>query len=486
MSWENLEGGQESSHHSGEIYRQRVRDYLESMEYLESGDPHSGVTDISLTRPAHNEEKEFRVETKNTKASWSDEDLCTEIARHFIDYCEQDQEFELYIFAPDYAYQRKNWRATFDERRRDPEKVEEFYDAIKNNNDLSDEEAEKLADLDDNQFSEFLGKIGVKKAGYERLGELIDENEEENRRVKKWDFYISEYGPVTEEGELLPNFVRINEYPDSVWVLPCHGVSYEDLVSSPGVRRCIPIWVENGQAFSLVSPSNLPDSIPTEVSVNDNKQIEFTRWLEEDHIDERMAKILLAKKIAWRAIQMNDACAVVKDRKIIFQTADRNTVQQTLTGDTPDKEDPKRTEITTHTQQSYLVTRRVDDAVGHRYCKPIIRKYHDGHYLFLETGWVFSRRGTKDRIISGDWATRLHHSLRREGYDQHNNYRAQLRLWKNYLRLGMKDQSPPDIAGITSNQKLRFSPPGELTLPVRPPKNKKEREDLMEGDLIAE
>jgi len=31
VSWENLEGGQESSHHSGEIYRQRVRDYLESI-----------------------------------------------------------------------------------------------------------------------------------------------------------------------------------------------------------------------------------------------------------------------------------------------------------------------------------------------------------------------------------------------------------------------------------------------------------------------
>lgn len=479
VSWENLEGGAESSHHSGAVYVNRVEEYLESQEYLSVGDKHSGTSDLRLTRPAHNEEKVFRVEAKNTKADLKDATFQTEIARHLIDFHIGVEDFELLIFAEDFVNQPR-WKDIFRDRTRKRDEVEWFWDKIQQNHNLNDDEIPKFEELEFQDFWEFLEKVGVKKAGYGRLGELIDENKDKKRREKKWEFYIRENKPVQEKGKLLPNFFELTRYPDKVYILPSAADSHRELYSKEGIHSYLPIWQENSQIFTLLGKDHFPDELNSVVPKNSGETKNFQKWVFQNDQNQRIGKILLNRQLLWRGTLVKKHCLVAPDnRKLIFRT---RPVQSTLAGDA-ESQDFDRTE-----EESYLVTRHVQNAVGHRYCQPRTRVYEKQHYVFLQTGWLFSREGKGQKIITGDWAKRLSDKLREEGYDRHSNYRAQLNAWTEFLRIDRSitdDDHPVKTFDIPFDQALEFRREFGLSTPSRPPKNKEERDALMEGDCVV-
>lgn len=479
MSWDNLEGGQESSHHSGAVYADQVEEYLESMEYLSVGDMYSGTSDIKLTRPAHNEEKYYRVETKNTKLDLKDSNFTTEIARHLIDYNFGDEEFELMIFAVDYMNQPRV-KDIFRDRTRKRDEVEWFWEKICDNHTLNDDEAIRFQELAFDDFWVFLEKISVKKAGYGRLRELIDEHESKNRRQQKWRFYIEDKDPVPQPVVLTPNFYGLEKYPEHIWIFPSPISDPREFYGKPGVHNWYPIWLENDQLFSLIGPSNLPDSIDTIVPSDAVEQFEFKAWVLNGEQQLNTGKILLNRNLLWRGIQLREYC--IKDPhepRLIFRT---RPVQGTL-GLEAASQDIHRTE-----EGNYLVTRGINGAVAHRYCKPVTRKYQNELFVFLETGWIFSREGQGEKLIWGDHAKRLNDQLRSEGYDQYPNARGQFNAWHSILRMDAsidQDRHPARVYDIEYSQGVEFNQPSNLTTSVRPPKNVEERDLLMEGEEVS-
>lgn len=482
VSWENLEGGQEASQQSGEAYRQRVEAYLESGEFLSVGDPHSGTSDIRLVRPAHNEEKVFRVETKNTKASLASETLITEIARQFIDSYTSSEDFEFHIYAPKFADQPR-WKDVFRDRTRKQEEVDRFYSQICECHTLSEDELERFRTLDFDDFWRFLEKISVKKAGYKRLAELIDENESRGRRQKNWEFYIRENEPVYERAALTPNFVRIAKYPETIWVLPSlvidHTRVYEE---NP---RHLPIWFEAGDVFSLIPPDWMADSLRTFVNTDETMSYSFGEWIADPETDDRLATTLLNRQLTWRGTQSNEHCVAVRhddNPKLIITARENGSVQQTLAGHAVNNDSGRSDSVS-----GYVATRDMGSATAHRYGDPLVKRYDTDYYVFIRTGWLFTADGFGDRVITGSRATKLHNTLNKATMERITNQRAQLRQWQEYLKMGVGSASNPgtgELQQLESSQRMQFERPDRLELDERPPKNATERDALMEGDRI--
>lgn len=482
MSWENLEGGQEASQHSGEAYRQRVEEYLESGEFLSVGDPHSGTSDIRLMRPAHNEEKVFRVETKNTKASLTNQNLINEIARQFIDFCVTSEEFEFYIYAPNFADQPR-WKNIFRDRTRKRNEVERFYSDIGERHTLNDEETEQFGKLEFENFWLFLENVGVKKAGYERLGELIEENESRGRREENWEFYVRENEPVYERSELTPNFVRIANYPEYVWVCPSRVTDHTRIYEEN--PRYLPIWFEDGEVFSLISPECMNESLRTFVSADDGVRCLFDEWMQAEETKQRIVATLLNRQLTWRGTQLNDRCVAVRHNgthKLIVTVSDPDSTQQTLTGEEIEVDSGRGDSL-----DGYTVTRNMGNAIAHRYGHPLVKQYGDDLYVFIQTGWLFTDTGYGDYVVTGSRADELHNKLDKNNLERTPNRRAQLRQWQQYIGIGVGSAPVPVAAEfdqLQPAQSMRFEPPGQIELPERPPKNTSERDILMEGDRI--
>lgn len=478
MSWENLEGGQEASQHKGEAYRRRVEEYLESKEFLSTGDPYSGTSDIRLTRPAHNEEKIFRIETKNTKASLADATLLTELTRQFIDFYVTSEEFEFHIYAEDYADQQR-WKDVFRDRTRKEDEVERIYNDICEKHTLNEDEVEQFEELDFDDFWRFLENVHIKKVGYDRLDELITENESRAKREKKWEFFTRENKPVEQSGNLIPNFLRITTLPKQVWRLPARVTDYEEVYKQN--PRHLPIWFKGTTAFSLIPPTQMGESLAKFVTVDEAVAHDFENWIIDESTDDQIGKILLNNQLTWRGEELHENCKVVRhnrDYKLIFST-DR-PVQHTLDGEVKQGEERM-------SKEGYTATTEAKGAVGHRYASVTVEQYNKTHYAFIQTGWVFSQDGLGENLISGDRASKLHHWLRKNGYDQHPNHRAQLRQWLQYLRTGVNDVQEPhptELGRIDPEQHMKFSWPAGMSLDVRPPKNRDEQKALMEGERI--
>ncbi|QIO25290.1 hypothetical protein [Haloarcula sp. JP-L23] len=478
MSWENLEGGQEASQHKGEAYRRRVEEYLESKEFLSTGDPYSGTSDIRLTRPAHNEEKIFRVETKNTKASLADKALLTELTRQFIDFNVTSEEFEFHIFAVDYADQRR-WKNIFRDRTRKEQEVKRLYEDICEKHKLNEDEKEQFEELDFDDFWRFLENVHIKKANFARLGELITENESREQRQKKWDFFTRENKPVQESGDLIPNFLKIKRFPKHIWTAPALVSDYKQVYKEN--PRYQPIWFEGTTAFSLIPPEQMGNSLAKFVNTDDVTTHNFEDWISENSTDDRIGKVLLNNQLTWRGEELHDNCNVIRHNrkhKLIF-TTDR-PVQQTLDGGVKQGEERM-------SKDGYTVTIGAKGVVGHRYGSISVKQYGDSYYPFIKTGWVFSQNGRGEDMITGDFASTLHHWLRKNGYDQHPNHRAQLKQWLHHLRTGVRgadEPHPSELGRLDPDQYMKFSSPLERTLDVRPPRNSAEQEALMEGDRI--
>lgn len=480
MSWEDLEGRGEASHHRGEAYRQVVEDYLESGEFLRQGEPYSGTKDIRLTRPAHNEEKVFRVETKNSKASIGDKSFVTEVARHCLDFHFGDEEFEWYIFAPEYS-DSDRWRHVFDGRIRREEEVEDYFDEITEKHNLTDDEAEKFAELDIEDFREFIEVVALKKATSSRLQELTQENTETDRAEKKWEFYIQENEPKYDPTDYLPNFFEITVYPESVWEMQSLETSLNDVFDA--VPRYFPLWVEGTTAYSLVSPKNLPPELEPLLKVDESVEHDFETWAfdDTDPIDRRIVTGLLNKQLVWRGTQLHERCRAVRHNrtfKLIFPLPRQGHVQKTLTGEIIDPDNAQ-----TEKREGYTITRDMGRGIGHRYGHPEVKLYGRHGYAFISTGWLFTAEGTGDSVIEGDAADDLHNSLNKNNYGKTPNRRAQFRQWRQYLRMGRGEDEKlagEELTRLDSSQRMTFERPQELHLPARPPKNSDERDELME------
>lgn len=472
------------------MYRRRVRDYLEAGEYLEVGDSYAGTSDITLTRPAHKEKKEYRVETKNTKLSLFNDGFIDEFARQFIDYSRaEDGEFEFIVFAVDYADQSR-WKSIFHDRIRKEEEVKTYYEEVVDRHELKEAEKEEFDALDFRDFWRFLERVSIKKAGYERLGELITDRESQERSDEKWAFFTRENEPVRQRGELLPNFVRIINYPDHIWTLQCLAPGHRAVFDQN--PRHLPIWIESGQMHSLIPPDEMPDSLEQFVDRDTAERADFAEWLKQDGDQHHRRVIgLLNRQVRWRGVQRHERCASVYDshgshvliitRPDTLTESPTQTKQQTLFGEVESAEEGSSEANLQY--EGYVALKDWGSAYAHRYGRPVVKRYGDHHYVFIETGWVFTKRGRGDSVISGDWSDDLHNQLDKNTLSRNPNQKSQFRQWRTYLGLEEGSEEHATIPG-TGGQRLSFEEGIEVEFRERPPKNSAERRELMfpEGD----
>lgn len=481
MSWEDLEGGAEASHHRGEIYRQVVEAYLNAGEYMSIDDPYSGVSDIRLVRPAVNEEKIFRVETKNTKASIGDKTFVTEVARHLLDYCFGDEEFELIVFAPKYADDRR-WRNVFDGRVRKEEEVQRYFGEIQDKHKLNDEEVEKFDEVSYVDFRQFVEVVALKRATSGRLEELTHDRDSKGRSKRKWEYFVKEFEPVRDQSPILPNFFEIIEFPDKVWAFQSRIGGSKKVYEQ--VPRYYPIWVDDFNVFSLIGPDQLPAELEAILDVDSVTEHRFDQWAFKDEgAPENIVTNLLNLQLIWRGIQLHDRCVAVRHQgrfKLIFTTERERYVQETLAGDIIDPDDAQIAKV-----EGYNITRDMGRGIAHRYGYPQVKWYDGTSFAFISTGWLFTNNGQGDNVLKGDVATQLHHSLEKNNYDKIPNRRAQFRQWRQYLRMGTGESETlkgEELTRIPEGQRMRFHRPDGMELPVHPPATPEETEAIRSGD----
>lgn len=321
MTWVDLEGGGEASHHSGEDYRQIVEDYLNAGEYMSVDDPYSGVSDIRLVRPALHEEKVFRVETKNTKASIGDPDFVNELARHLLDYRFGDEEFDLHIFAPAFA-DPSRWRSVFQGRVRKEENVRDYFDEIREKQTLNQEEAEKFEEITYDDFRQFVEIVTLTKSTSGRLEALTRDRKSKKRAEQKWEYFVTEFEPVRDQSLILPNFFEVVDFPESIWQYQSHIGGSKKVYEQ--VPRYYPIWVEDYDILSLIGPSNVPEDLERILVDNSAEEKSFLEWaFEDERAPENIVTNLLNLHLIWRGFRLHDRCVPVRhDRrfKLIITT----------------------------------------------------------------------------------------------------------------------------------------------------------------------
>lgn len=481
VSWEDLEGGAEASHHRGEVYRQVVENYLNAAEYMSIDDPYSGVSDIRLVRPALNEEKIFRVETKNTKARLGNKSFVNEVARHLLDYCFGDEEFELIVFAPEYADSRR-WRSIFEGRVRKEEEVQRYFGEIQEKHNLNDEEAEKFEEVAYDDFRQFVEIVALKKVTSGRLEELTRDRASKGRDEKKWEYFVKEFKPVQDQSSILPNFFEVVDYPDSVWTFQSRIGGSKKVYEE--VPRYYPIWVDKFDVFSLIGPDELPEDLEAILDTNSVAEQSFEQWaFKEERVPENIITNLLSLQLIWRGVRLHDRCVPVPHQgrfKLIFTTEKDRYVQETLSGEIIDPDDAQTEKV-----EGYTITRDLGRGIGHRYGYPQIKWYGGIAFAFISTGWLFTKNGQGDFVVEGDAATQLHHSLGKNNYDKIPNRRAQFRQWRQYLRMGSGDSETlkgEELTRIKEGQRMKFCRPDGLELPVRPPATPDEQEAVRAGE----
>ena len=277
--------------------------------------------------------------------------------------------------------------------------------------------------------------------------------------------------------------MRIAKYPKYVWVCSSqvtdHTRVYEE---NP---RYLPIWFEDGDVFSLISPDRMNESLRKFVSADDGTRRRFGEWMQAEKTEERIVATLLNRQLTWRGTQLNDRCVAVRHdgtHELIITVSEPDSTQQTLTGEVT-KDDSRRGD----SLGGYIVTRDMGTAIAHRYGHPLVKRYGDDFYVFIRTGWLFTDTGYGDHVVTGNRADELHNKLDKNNLERIPNQRAQLRQWRQYLGIGVGSAPVPAVAEfnrLQPTQSMRFEPPGRIELPERPPKNTSERDILMEGGRI--
>lgn len=474
----NHKGGSESSHDMGEKYKGRIEEYLRARGYsIERRSNHHGTTEdlaaVGIDDEFHclngekvgEEFKKFiRVEAKGTDLSRLDKSFLTELARVFIDYCEQDGGFEYHVYARDLLAFDK-WKRIFSPRTNSDEAIKEYFRRIVDDHKLNDEEVEAFQRYDVDDFEWFLADVFVHQADGNRLRQMAEDERSIDR--SKWEFYTRENSPYHEPETFIPNFRRISEFPDYIYIGDSLANHPEDIYDTN--PRYSPIWVESGTFYSLFPATEMSDSLRNFVDMESIQRREFDRWLQEDGAD-GIAKKLFNRFLRRRAVESYDGCKMVRhqyENRLIFAHEEPDT----------DGDGPHKTKV-----EEWDVTMERGNYVAHRYAVPQVKQYGDAFYVFVETGWMFSRSGRGINIITGDRASQLHNDLQSAGYHQSNNMKAQFRQWHSYLGLGANEsgrQSRLGTEAVDDSRVMAFAEADELELRKRPPKDTDERELLM-------
>lgn len=473
----NHEGGSEASYDKGEKYKGRVEEYLRARDYsIERRSNHHSTTEdlaaIGVEDDFHclngekvgDEFKKFvRVEAKGGDLSRLDESFLTELARVFIDFCEQDGGFEYHVYAANLQAPRK-WQSIFDPRQNSDEGVEDYFEQIVEDHGLNEREEEVFRQYDVEDFEWFLADVFVHQASWDRLGQMAEDERSVDR--SKWDFYARENPPYREPETLVANFLHISGYPEYVYIGECLADHPEEIYNHN--PRYLPIWVEGGILYSLIPDEDMEESLLRFVDEESIQRQEFDRWLREEGAN-ATAKKLFNRYVRQRVVEDYDGCRMVRhqyENRLIFEHDPEND------GD----DGPSQTKV-----DGWVVTMERGKYVGHRYAAPQVRRYEDAFYVFVETGWLFSHTGRGNNIADGDLASRLHDELQSDGYYRPNNLKAQFRQWRSYLGLDEGEfQTRVPSTGDGDPLSIGFTEVNELEIRKRPPKDTSERALLME------
>lgn len=485
MPWFDHEGGSEASFHTGEKYKNRIAEYLRARgNSIERRSDHHATTEdlaavgisedfycLDAEKVSSEFEKRIRVEAKAGEVSRLDESFVTELARTFLDYHEQSREFEYHIYSPHFQAPDK-WKRIFKPRVSTKDAIKDYYDEVVSRHSLNDQEEEKFREYEFEHFKRFLEDVFIHRAGWDRLEQMTEDEQSVDR--SKWDFYTKENRPYDRPETLIPNFHKLEEYPDYIYVGVCTADRHRDVYEAN--KWYSPIWIEGDEIYSLTPPEEMEDSLLKFIETDSIKEQSFDQWLEDVEKADEIAKRLFNRFLKKRGVENYDTCKLVRhdyENRLIFQhNPDKDSVEE---------DGPEQTFV-----EGWKVTMERGRSIAHRYGVPQFRQYDGDFYVFVETGWLFSRRGYGNDIISGDQASKLHDDLQSDGYHRPNNFKAQFRQWRSYLDL---TEEPPQNQSLFDDeerdhpQAMYFSEIDDLEVRKRPPKDTSERNELMSPEV---
>lgn len=482
----NHEGGSEASYDKGEKYKERVEEYLRARGFtIERRSNHHGTTEdlaaIGVDDDYHffNGEKasdEFktfvRIEAKGGDLSRLSNSFLTELARVFIDYCEQDGGFEYHIYAANLQAMNK-WEKIFSPRKNTDEAINEYFQTIIEDSNLTEAEQNTFDQYDRDDFEGFLTDVFIHQATWDRLGQMAEDERSIDR--SKFDFYTRENSPLQKPETLIPNFLRIEEPPEYITTAESTVGRPEEIYDHNEVYRHMPIWIENGTLYTLFTKDELSDPLRTFINEDSITQSKFVQWLDSDENTRRISKKLFERYIKRRAITDYEDCRMVRhnrENRVIFEHIPEEN----------DTDEPTQTKV-----ETWVVTMERGRYIAHRYGIPKIKQYEETFYVFVETGWLFSSSGRGTNIVEGSRASNLHDDLQGDGYNRPNNLKAQFRQWRSYFDLVDSSSQAETLPGMNQDddpQKMSFVME-DLEIRKQPPKSSDEQEHLMDKDVTS-
>lgn len=450
----NHEGGREKSHHSGEIYKRRVREYWEARGYdciADSKD--DNITSDLILRQTHDiGNYDIWVETKNTKLGRTKKDFITEFARYLIEYQELPEEdpFDLHLFAR-YLEAPKKWERIFKVAKQTDDAVQTFYDRFEEKAELDEAEWEKFNSYSFEEFKEFVTKTTVHQASFRKLEEEIEDLEGSERYSR--DTFTAEREPINEREELESNFVEISDPPRHIYIGNVDVPQFHD-----GVRQRLkdtdPFRFESNKVYSLLPPEDFPDYVEHVTEMDTVESESFSDWAKEEE-NTQLACTLLLREICRQNIEKHrlDDCVAFKYLGNYYLMFEHGPLQ--------------KEEIEVRGRQVSRVFDEGDSRfVRHRTAQLNIRRLNDDYFLFILVKDHFTENGNHMTLIRGDNKKRLH-----EHFNQ-NRYRNS-QVYSRYRHMR-------DILGIhnrttdTSGQKVGYRKVTEISVGKRPAGDKKE------------
>lgn len=464
MSFINLEGERESLHRRGEQYKERVIEFLTANGYrvVKDSSIHGVTPDLICKKPEAEGTRAFYVEAKDTNLSRFDKSFLREMARYFLAYIDapRSERFDLLVFIRD-TKATTDWKHIFDHSLRRDETVEEYYRRVVNVEGLQEEEQQRLARIELDDFREFIADCDIYQGAYETLRRNAEDLNESGRLIS--DFFLREEEPIEDDDPIQSNFHRIESPPESIYISKTEGVDDYSTVYDLNPHYS-PIWLEGDEMFTLLPPDEMPETLTHFIDESTIREKSFREWSRVDEPNRKKTTIALLKRlVTYQAIQRGCTSSRVNGNYRIFIEHDQLGI-----------EEQARNELQV-SRVFYDEEEKDPRFVRHRAVTIDINEYGNEYYLFLVPTIVYTEDGSEP--IEGEQAKSLDDQFGvRESNSRILRY---VRQWSELIGIGEFDEGNGSFGFETATV-------DHLSLPVRPITDTDEQARVMTNKNLSE
>jgi hypothetical protein len=436
---------------SGKEYADAVIDFMNARGYLlEARAEDTGEQEDLIFVPKAGSRKSIMAEAKYRQEDdgFSPNDYKEGFGERFREWEKGSyQGYEFHLFFSD-AANRQLWKNLFEHHKQ--EVIDNFYG--------------KIVESTEGELHEFLS--GHKYTRFERFmentfvwnysrRELINRTE---RAKQEGDYdynpYMEEYDAVPKSGDHSSNLLMVSELPDTLYKTTALDGTDTRSFYRHAENETNPVHYHGGIIYSLIPPEELPPSAQEFYDSHEIDTEDFGEWSSDSPSSERVdiAKALLRGLLAMMAKENDAEVTRKRGGTRIF------------------------TESTTAVDNIQLAKElNKTDEVRHRSIVVDVKHLAGNYFYALTPKQEFTKDGTT--LVSGKRKDELAGDFSSGRYPQNKRKKRVVDAWVEILT---PDQSLLRYAEAPLLQEISLKRVDGITLEgVRPPKDSKEREDLI-------